>query len=162
MRVPGWIFFILLGAGGVRLLAAESPEAKLVVMINEIRSENGLAPLQALEDLKRMAAAHSKSMASGATDFGHDGFSSRYAEVRKRIPETQKFGENVAYDFSQGLDLEGVVKQWMASPAHRKNILGDYSWTGVGIAASKDGEKRYFTQVFVATPSIIKRALPLD
>jgi uncharacterized protein YkwD len=35
----------------------------------------------------------------------------------------------------------------MDSPPHRKNILGDFKETGIGIAYSKEG-KCYLTQLF--------------
>ena len=54
-------------------------------------------------------------------------------------------GENVA----AGLDeLDEVMKGWMESEPHRKNILSEkFTEIGVGVARDKKGEP-YFTQVF--------------
>jgi uncharacterized protein YkwD len=41
-----------------------------------------------------------------------------------------------------------VVDGWKNSPEHRKNMLGDFSLTGIGIAQSNDGGY-FFTQIFI-------------
>ena len=43
-----------------------------------------------------------------------------------------------------------VVEGWIASAGHRQNIEGDFTLTGIGAAAGRDGT-RYFTQIFVKT-----------
>ena len=47
--------------------------------------------------------------------------------------------------------LKEIMKGWMESPEHRKNILGaGYEQVGIGIGRTDKG-KLYFTQLF-ATP----------
>jgi uncharacterized protein YkwD len=43
---------------------------------------------------------------------------------------------------------EEIVRGWLASPGHRKNIEGSYAFTGVGVVRSASG-KLYVTQIFV-------------
>lgn len=42
-------------------------------------------------------------------------------------------GENLAYGFSDGAEVSAA---WMNSPAHKANVLGDYTEVGFGIASS--------------------------
>jgi uncharacterized protein YkwD len=41
-----------------------------------------------------------------------------------------------------------VVEGWRKSPEHRKNMLGAFSLTGIGVAQSKNGGY-FFTQIFI-------------
>jgi uncharacterized protein YkwD len=40
-----------------------------------------------------------------------------------------------------------VVDGWLKSPGHKRNIEGDFTLTGIGIASDKQGNI-YFTQIF--------------
>ena len=52
--------------------------------------------------------------------------------------------ENVAKQYSSA---ENVMKAWLESEPHRKNIEGDF--THIGISAIKDDfENYYYTQLF--------------
>jgi uncharacterized protein YkwD len=44
-----------------------------------------------------------------------------------------------------------AVQDWIASPAHHKNAVGNYNLTGIGVAKNSQGEY-YFTQIFVQNP----------
>ena len=58
-----------------------------------------------------------------------------------------KAAENIAMG-EKGASQDLVMKSWMESELHRKNILNpDYTEIGVGIAADKSGQL-YYTQVF--------------
>ncbi len=41
-----------------------------------------------------------------------------------------------------------MVEQWLTSPGHKRNIVGNYNITGIGIARDKQG-KLYYTQIFL-------------
>ena len=56
-------------------------------------------------------------------------------------------GENLAFG-DKGIKLTAIMKLWMASESHRKNILfPEFTQIGIGIARAKNGDL-YFTQVF--------------
>ena len=60
-------------------------------------------------------------------------------------------GENIAYSEGKGFELAEIMKGWMDSEGHRKNILHkNYVEIGLGIGTNEKGET-YYTQVF-ATP----------
>lgn len=111
---------------------------------NKFRRENGLSALTMRDDLNAIARKHSEDMAKGRCSFGHSGFDQRYNKVKK-IFKTCYAAENVAYGARTGRD---VVEQWENSSAHRRNLLGDYSYTGIGTARDARG-RIYYTQILV-------------
>jgi uncharacterized protein YkwD len=62
----------------------------------------------------------------------------------------KRVGENIAWS-DTSLPAEKIMKGWMDSEPHRKNILNpDFTEIGIGVARNDQGET-YYTQVF-ATP----------
>lgn len=122
-------------------------EVDLVNVTNKTRKRAGLKPLVINKHLMYAARKHSVRMARKrhlshlikGKDFAVRLKKSGYAFVRA--------GENVGR--SRGSSSQ-IVKSWMNSPVHRKNILNShFKEIGVGIAKTPQGEK-YFTQVFGA------------
>ena len=83
-------------------------------------------------------------MANDRVDFGRNGFAERNAEAKRAIRNLHNFAENVAYGPKSGKE---VVSMWSTSPGHRKNMLGNYKYIGIGIAKDRQG-RNYYTQVF--------------
>lgn len=124
----------------------QSDEHKLIDMINEVRKSHNLRPLLFWDALSNIARRHSVNMAENKVEFGHDGFDERAKDL-KAYGKYVAFGENVAYSFNYPDPLSIAVEGWMDSKGHRDNILGDFNYTGIGIAYSSDG-KCYLTQLF--------------
>jgi uncharacterized protein YkwD len=60
-----------------------------------------------------------------------------------------KLAENIAESAGADDPVESAVKGWLDSAGHRANLLdGEFTRTGVGIAATEDWEF-YFTQLFM-------------
>jgi uncharacterized protein YkwD len=114
-------------------------------LVNKHRNEVGLKSLEYNNYMEEIATKHSRNMASGKVPFGHDGFNKRAAILMKKI-NAEEVGENVAYG-SGNITVQEIVKAWLESPGHRKNIEGNYNETGIGIATSKDGTL-FYTQIF--------------
>jgi len=85
-------------------------------------------------------------MASGKSNFGHDGFKKRTSAIKQEMGSFSSATENVAYG---KLNAEDVVKLWIKSATHRKNLLGNYQYLGVGVANNQKKGVRYFTQIFI-------------
>lgn len=122
-----------------------SLENSILVNINAHRQSAGLPSLQMLDVASQQAYIHSKNMATGKTAFSHDGFSQRITVIKQSIGQTSASAENVAYG---SLSAKEVVNVWLNSPAHKKNIDGNYNLTGIGVAKDRDGTL-YFTQIFL-------------
>ena len=114
-------------------------------LVNKHRTGMGLKPLKQNDIIAKAAIGHSRNMANKTVPFGHDGFDDRMAGLEKQIKDTRGSAENVAY--SSG-DAKAVVDMWLHSPGHRKNIEGNYTLSGIGMAKGTDGTC-YYTQIFI-------------
>jgi uncharacterized protein YkwD len=115
--------------------------------VNDYRRSKGLASLQALDVATQQAYVHSKNMATGKTGFGHTGFKQRVEVIQKTmgVSYVSASAENVA---TGQLSAKEVVKGWINSPGHKRNIEGNYTLTGIGTYKDREGNI-YFTQIFI-------------
>ncbi|MCW3089773.1 MAG: hypothetical protein JWP81_842 [Ferruginibacter sp.] len=111
---------------------------------NQFRSSKGLDALIMVKELNAIAQKHSADMANGRVGFGHTGFEKRNALAGKTIKPFHSFAENVAYGARTGKE---VVTMWKNSSGHRRNMLGQYKYIGIGIATNSRGQI-FYTQVF--------------
>ena len=163
---PGLAAFLLLAAcnGGVTAPVGRSPlpeeggpaptatalERQTHDLVNQRRTARALPILRWDDRVAAIAREHSEAMATGRRGFGHDGFEGRAERVAGMFP-VRSMDENVAFDSRTVPCLARlVVEGWIASAGHRQNIEGDFTLTGIGAAAGRDGT-RYFTQIFVKT-----------
>ena len=128
--------------------AATSPANQLANDVlkytNDYRRSKGLKELVMKDDLNSLARKHSEDMAKGRLNVGHSGYDQRAAKVKK-IYGTWMVAENVAYG---ARDAKEVFSIWKKSSGHRKNMLGNYKYIGIGTAKSKRGVI-YYTEIFV-------------
>jgi len=119
-------------------------QQEILKYINQYRANRNLSPLVLDENLNRIAFGHSEDMSDGQVGFGHGGFDDRMAMARRSNTQLRGFAENVAY----GLQTpQEVSKDWYNSPGHKRNLLGNYVKTGIGVERASDGYL-YFTQIF--------------
>lgn len=114
--------------------------------VNEFRKLEGLEPLELHPIISEQAREHSIEMSETPDKISHSGFNDRIEDIKKEIP-FRSAAENVA--FNKNYDNPGaqVVEGWKSSPTHRKNMLGDFNQTGIGVAQGENG-KYFFTQFF--------------
>lgn len=113
--------------------------------INQLRSGQGLPPLQRNSAMDNQARIHSQNMANGQVPFGHLGFSQR---VQATGISYTGAAENVAYNQGYSDPATQAVQGWRYSTGHWNNIKGNYNLTGIGVAKNSKGEV-YFTQIFI-------------
>lgn len=121
-------------------------------LINDYREEQGLQALVRNSDIDALAREHSANMASGAVEFGHDGFDDRFAAMLLMVPDGAASGaENVAYTGGVSYELIPARRKtrWVDSDGHRHNIEGDFVTSGMGVAVGENG-RYYFTQLFLS------------
>jgi uncharacterized protein YkwD len=116
-------------------------------LVNEFRQEQGLKPLTLDPIISAEAREHSASLARNGGSISHRGFKQRLEDIRKKIPY-RAAAENVALNVGYDNPARAAVEGWKKSPEHRKNMLGEFSLSGIGIAQSKAGGY-FFTQIFV-------------
>lgn len=122
-----------------------SMDMDILRYINHHRQALGLPVLETLAAATEQAYSHSRNMATGRTAFSHDGFDERIQQIRKNFGFISASAENVAYG---QLTAKEVVDGWLRSPGHKRNIEGDYRYTGIGSYRNKKGIL-YFTQIFL-------------
>lgn len=112
---------------------------------NQFRVSKKLPALKMRSDLNAIARKHCEDMASGRVSFGHAGYNQRVLQVEKIIKPFYGMGENVAYGARNGKEAFDI---WKNSSGHRKNMLGDYKYIGIGTARNRRGIV-YYTEIFV-------------
>ncbi|MGF7229980.1 CAP domain-containing protein [Arachidicoccus sp.] len=125
-----------------------SIENDILYYTNQFRKAHGLSPLKRVSFVDNIALDHSIDMARGRVGFGHRGFDTRTLLLKRKYGRYIATGENVAYGDITGKE---VVDIWINSPPHRKNLLGNFSLVGIGVARNDQGIL-FFTQLFVRPP----------
>lgn len=126
------------------LVMAASPamasglEGDVLHFVNAERQAAGLQPLAMDEGL---AAASETRAREAGVHFAHQRPDGRSAQsVMEDVPYSW-FGENLAV--STDAEAAEIVQAWMASPAHRANILNRH-YTKMGIACTKGADGFYY------------------
>jgi uncharacterized protein YkwD len=115
--------------------------------VNNYRASQGKSALGYDDRIAAIARTHSLDMAN-KDEINHDGFDGRVSQLKAVLGTANiAVGENVAYNCGYSDPVQVAVDGWINSEGHRKNMIGDYNWTGIGVAVN--GEKYYFTQIFV-------------
>jgi uncharacterized protein YkwD len=121
-------------------------EDKVTELVNAERAKAGCGALRTDERLRNAARAHSADMAK-QNYFSHvsqDGSSFVDRIARAGYPRNSAAAENIAYGYATAAD---VVKGWMNSEGHRKNIL-NCAYKAVGVGLAYRGSTPYWTQDF--------------
>jgi uncharacterized protein YkwD len=126
-------------------------------LVNQYREEHQLPPLVWSDSIAKVARAHSKDMATGDCDFGHDGFRDRVNKLSKVMAGFNGAGENVLMTSDPSDVAKNAVALWLKSPHHLANIRGDYNYSGLGVGQDKNGVI-YFTQIFMKFSPVTEEA----
>jgi uncharacterized protein YkwD len=109
-------------------------------LVNAERRARGLRPLRANARLARASLGHAKDMVVRSY-FSHFSLSGENFVVRIRRSGyfrgtgSWTVGENLAWGVGPAATPSQIVQAWMASPAHKANILnGRFRELGIGIA----------------------------
>ncbi|KAI9594529.1 hypothetical protein BDF19DRAFT_414576 [Syncephalis fuscata] len=109
---------------------------KMLCLVNKQRQQNNRLPLGLNQLLVNAANQHSNAQAQ-ANSMSH------------QLSGEGTPGDRVTQAGYQWTNEETCVQQWMNSPGHRANILGDYTQFGAGVAYSSSNVP-YYTQDFGA------------
>lgn len=110
-----------------------SLRSSVVHLTNVARAAKGCRPLKVSVRLTNAAQGHATDM-SRKHYFSHTSLDGTSWITRiRRAGWTTPGGENIAYGF---LSPTGVLKAWMNSPGHRRNLLDcHFHYIGVGYAS---------------------------
>lgn len=94
--------------------AADSRATAAFDKVNQIRAENGLTPLNWSAQIESAASVRAQELVSSFSHTRPDGTPWYTAD------DSVLYGENLAEHYSSA---DEVVDAWMASPAHKANIM---------------------------------------
>ncbi|MEA3511340.1 MAG: CAP domain-containing protein [Actinomycetota bacterium] len=114
---------------GLALPAQAGTEGAFLSKINASRAAAGLAPVSVHSDLVPDARAHSAEMMA-AGEIYHTSPLSAVASGWEALAENVGAGPSV----------DSLHSAFMASAGHRRNILGDYNYVGIGVSQSDSGQ----------------------
>jgi uncharacterized protein YkwD len=119
-------------------------EREILGLVNDYRKTKKLGPLQTNAAIEYQARRHSMDMGTHRIPFGHQGLSFRIKYIQEKVPGATIVGENVAYG---NLSAKAVVSGWIKSAEHRKNMEGNFKYTGIGVTRNMQNQL-YFTQIY--------------
>jgi uncharacterized protein YkwD len=125
---------------------------ELLAAHNRARAENDKPPLTLAPLLTDAALAHARDMAAHG-EMSHEGSdgSTPSERVRRAGYRYLTTGENVAYGHKT---IDAVMKDWMNSPHHRENILGDFTEMGAARVNGPDGAPYWAVEFGRPVPKI--------
>ena len=114
-------------------------------MVNQIRQKFGIPPLRISGTLNSVASRYAGIMAS-RNAMGHSVDGSRFDN---RIKSSGYKGSKLAENVGEGYQsIVAVIKGWIASPGHFKNLINPaYTEVGIGMAVGRGG-KLFWSQEF--------------
>ena len=119
-------------------------EVATMNLINEYRISVGLNPLEKINHISYKSEEHDDYMITNKV-VNHNNFVARSENIIS-VLGAKKVGENVAYNFNTP---ESVVAAWLNSPAHKENIVGNFTHFGIAIKSDPVTGKKYYTNIFV-------------
>lgn len=122
--------------------------SNMLKLTNLYRRMHNKKELKIIEPL-RLASEFQANFMCKEMKMTHENSIENRKTLRKRLDffnfKGINIGENIAKQ--QNTDFKEVFKVWIQSDLHKKNILGDYSFTGIATCKGKD-KNRYWVQVF--------------
>lgn len=114
------------------------PETEIIDIINQERAAHELAPLAKNWELARLARYKTEEMLRLGY-IGH--YSPAYGTPRQMLDNFGVPASTVGVNAAKGQDnAGGVVRAWLTSPGHKKNLLDEgFTQAGVGFAYCQNG-----------------------
>lgn len=132
--------------GDYTTLSSTAQEQKLLNLLNEDRTRNGLSALSMDSELSALARAKSQDMLENGY-FAHESptLGNAAAMLDNSGYDYQGVGENIAHHAS----VEKADAAFLSSPGHRANMMGSqWEKVGIGVAEDENGFV-YVTELFV-------------
>ncbi len=136
------------------LKSDSSVTGRLFDEVNGYRASQGKQAIQRHPGLDKLAQQHSEYLRAHRGTFSlsgknvsHIGFEGRTLYARERY-NMANFSENVAAATQAGSNgPKRLLELWQGSKDHNKNMLDDWTYSGIGVAVDEDGTV-FATQLF--------------
>jgi uncharacterized protein YkwD len=124
------IFVLFAAPAALAAKGSSSSELNVLAAVNSTRAAYGLQPLRLDSTLRNAARSHSIDMLRH-NYFAHGNFAGRMAAFHIAGPTA---GENLAWGTGPYGRAGTIVREWLASPEHRANLLRPgYARIGIGL-----------------------------
>ena len=141
---------IMLAPAAESLEPSERSPEQVEQRVNRVRVDRHLKPLRRSRELARAAQQHADDMARNGY-LSHTNLEGRNPLERVQTAGIEGFrllAENIGESNIAGDRIAAVIEAWLASTAHRKNLLNPaFNHTGIGAAQTPDG-RSLFVQLF--------------
>jgi uncharacterized protein YkwD len=132
----------------------KSTAGRLFDAVNDYRLSQGAQPVERHAGLDRLAQQHCEYLRSNRGTFSlygknvsHYGFDAR-AIAARQVFQMSSVSENVAAANYPGSNSSGVIVElWKQSKDHHKNMIDDWTCSGIGVVVDSDGMV-FATQLF--------------
>jgi uncharacterized protein YkwD len=119
-------------------------ENEVITLVNEERAKYGLSPLSKDDGASKVARVRAKEIVKSFSHTRPDG-TSCFTAAKELGVTYRSAGENIAFGYSSP---KQVVKGWMNSEGHRKNILSS-SFSKIGVGCFESSGVLYWSQFFI-------------
>jgi Cysteine-rich secretory protein family len=141
---------------GAAPVVPSSAADQFVALINQTRASHGLGALTRDSGLDNVARQWSSTMASTGNFSHRTNLGPAIAAVE---PNWRGAAENIGMGDSDSANIAVLHANFVASPGHYANIVGDYNRVGVGVVVT--GKTQYVTVNFLLGPAIAP-AVPVE
>lgn len=119
-------------------IAADGLGPRLAALVLGSRAAAGVALPASSTALDEVATSHVADMRGGGY-FAH--VSPRYGDLTRRLARRGVVVTRALENLARARNVDDVLHQWLASPAHRANLLDpDVDAMGIGVATVSNGE----------------------
>jgi hypothetical protein len=157
---------LLLAAAPASAQTSEEVEKKVLDEVNAYRAKKDAPKLEADDKLNEIAQAHAKGMAK-ADKYGDDGKNGHVWQGKGPADRVKAagykhlgFAENVGWNVGQKDPGGSMIKTWLKSAPHEKNI-STKDFTRAGVAAAKGKSGKWYYVLVMAKPQVVERTLKL-
>ena len=121
-------------------------EEGMLRLTNKQRTDGGMKEVKPSRELRNIAKKQVKWMCDSKKLAYNMDKNQLKQNLSKTGYDSNSYGENIA---EQEDDNFGeLMRMWMMSSRHKMNITGDYAYTGIATCRDKEGDSRFWVQIF--------------
>lgn len=126
-------------------VGCENLARSMLNLINTYRSDDSRKSLASIQNLENAARDQALYMCENSILTHNNPEGNLRQRAKKNMFKGSSIGENIAKSHND--NYESVANTWLKSPRHKKNIMGEFNYTGIATCLDKKGS-RFWVQVF--------------
>jgi uncharacterized protein YkwD len=125
-------------------VSAAAQESTMLCMTDFARAQAGLATLAPVTELERSATDKGGDILR-CDSFSHSACGREFTYWMRQTgyisSQCWRVGENLAWGTGSFGTVRSIFRAWLNSPAHRENILGEFSQVGISLRTGALGDQ---------------------